>query len=143
MKTLNLTQGKTTLVSSRDYAHLRQFKWCAHWNGHHWYATNQVLGRLHRYLLAPVPAGYVVDHKNRDSLDNQRSNLRLATLSQNIVNSLVCKRNRLGIKGVFRRRNSYVAKINGLWLGSFPTLKAAKATRNRFVKALHKSFAVT
>lgn len=44
---------------------------------------------LHRYTLDARP-GQIVDHKSRDTLDCQRSNLRAATMVQNSYNR-VCK----------------------------------------------------
>ena len=51
-------------------------------------------------LILPPPVGYRVDHINRDSLDNQDFNLRLATCSQNQANREVNKNNTSGFKGV-------------------------------------------
>ena len=41
--------------------------------------------RMHREIMN-APAGLLVDHKNRNPLDNRRANLRLATHSQNMQN---------------------------------------------------------
>ena len=41
--------------------------------------------RLHNLILPPA-AGQVIDHINRDPLDNRRSNLRLVTPAQNAMN---------------------------------------------------------
>jgi hypothetical protein len=40
----------------------------------------------HREIMDPPP-GMVVDHANRDKLDNRRANLRVCTQSQNLYNS--------------------------------------------------------
>jgi hypothetical protein len=57
---------------------------------------------MHRLLLGE-PAGYV-DHRNRNGLDNRRSNLRIATPSQNAANRPPL---RTGSKGVRPARNAW------------------------------------
>jgi hypothetical protein len=68
-----------------------------------------------------------VDHKNHDTLDNRRGNLRPATRSQNLANQ-----RRKGTKGVFHTPyGRWLAKIgfNGkkIYLGTFSTKAEAQA----------------
>lgn len=62
---------------------------------------------LARFVLDPVPAGMYVDHVNRNSLDNRRANLRLATPAQNAANIGTRKRadSSSRFKGVHRTEN--------------------------------------
>src|ERR1035437_8744995 len=105
MKTIPLTQGQVALVDDLDFAGLSAHKWFA-WRGKAgtFYAVRQKrtprgqrLLRMHRVLLPGVPR---VDHWNRNTLDNQRRNLRPATSSQNMANSGRYKSNTSGYKGV-------------------------------------------
>jgi hypothetical protein len=56
-------------------------------------------GRLHRVILN-CPEGMTVDHINGNTMDNRRSNLRLATQSQNQMNRGSCRGSSSQYKGV-------------------------------------------
>jgi hypothetical protein len=70
-----------------------------------------------------------VDHKNGDGLDNRRVNLRLATDTQNRMNSQAYKNNRSGYKGVTLHAGRYRATIiidkKQKYLGRFDTAEEA------------------
>jgi hypothetical protein len=55
---------------------------------------------LHRFILGEPEEGYVVDHINRDGLDNRVCNLRFATFSQNNMNKGIARNNTSGCTGV-------------------------------------------
>ena len=84
-----LSRGKVTIVDVNDYDWLSQWKWhmC------HDYAVRNIRiasGRkliyLHKFIL-DASNNTEVDHVSRDTLDNRRCNLRLATRSQNQINT--------------------------------------------------------
>lgn len=59
------------------------------WNAGNGYAATKINGRrltLHHCILRPEP-GLVVDHINRNRLDNRSSNLRVVTIAENLENS--------------------------------------------------------
>lgn len=90
-----LTKGEFTLVDGLDYNRLSQFKWYAQRSGRgkpDYYAARCLIedGQkttilMHRLIL-DAPDNVLVDHKNRDRLDNVRKNLRLCSVSQNQYN---------------------------------------------------------
>jgi hypothetical protein len=87
-------------VDEGDLPLLLAHKWCAAKDrGGKYYAVtniNQHTVRMHRMLLGYPKTG--VDHKNHDTLDNRRANLRPATQSQNVFNQL-------GVSGVRQLRS--------------------------------------
>jgi hypothetical protein len=96
------SNGIKFLVDDSDYDLIKKYKWQTLKNkktGAHYIRTRigQKTILLHRMLLSP-PAGYVVDHINGVTTDNRRSNLRVATHSQNNMNSKVKSRKYKGIK---------------------------------------------
>jgi hypothetical protein len=76
------------------------------------------------YCYGEIPAGLEVDHIDRNPGRNVISNLRLATRSQNGMNT-GGSHNALGVKCVFLWRNGYRTKIaiNGkqMLIGDYPT----------------------
>ena len=88
-----LTRGYYTIVDQCDYERMRQYKWQVNvHNGKPRQAgrterknNKQCYLTMHREIMNP-PKHMVVDHINRNPLDNRRANLRLATPQQNTWN---------------------------------------------------------
>jgi len=90
-----------------------------------------------RYMATEIMGenpGKVIDHWDRNPLNNRRSNLRWATSLQNSRNRM-CP-NRTGYKGVYRNKRSgrfratiWITKKQ-IWLGSFPTARQAAQAYN-------------
>jgi hypothetical protein len=154
MKKLPLSQNKYALVDDADFEWLNQWKWS--------YVVlesdqekairkepNTREGKniyLHRQIME-FPDGEV-DHINRNGLDNQRANLRLATRSQNAANRGVQKDSASQLKGVYydARRSHWIAyaKKDGkrYYGGSHKNKESAAKAYNRLAVQLHGSFAV-
>jgi hypothetical protein len=104
MKEIPLTQGKVAYIDDIDYELISAYKWHA-WNPKsNWYAytnpgptKNRKRFSMHR-LIMNAKKGQLVDHKNGNSLDNRRDNLRFCTRGQNNMNSKIHKIG--GYKGV-------------------------------------------
>lgn len=138
-----LTQGFVTLVDDEDAEAVLSLRCHAHRERNLVYAITSVNGRkvrLHRWLL-DAPAAMQVDHISRDTLDNRRSNLRLATHSQNLFN--IPPRNRL--KGITRVGAKWKAQIGfqgkHLHLGYFHTDAEAAREYDRVAADLFGEFA--
>ena len=105
---------------------------------------------MHR-LLTGAQRGQIVDHINRNSLDNRRKNLRITTQKENCLNSCGWKKHKRKFpcpyKGVWRISRfettrsefRYEAKIgvNGRqrYLGSFRTMEEAARAYDAAAKA--------
>jgi hypothetical protein len=140
-----LTQGFNAIVDADQYASLSKHDWFKHPNG----AARSVNGRavfMHRHILTP-PTGFLVDHINRNNLDNRKCNLRVCTAAQNNRNAKRRIDNKSGYRGVswHKATRSWVAQISVggkiLYLGKFDNpVDAAIAYDNSCVR-LHGDFA--
>lgn len=93
MKKIPLTRGMFAMVDDEDYEELSKYKWCVHNDKCTLYAKRAVSinGKhktivLHKAILGEIPNGYVIDHIDGNGLNNQRSNLRIVTMRQNMQN---------------------------------------------------------
>lgn len=88
MKEIALTRGYVALVDDDQYERIAACKWYAAVQPNYVYAarcSNKRIVWMHRVIL-DARLGENVDHVDGDGLNNQRSNLRLATRSQNQQN---------------------------------------------------------
>lgn len=107
-----LSQGQWAIVDTADVALIAPYAWHAGWRNSGYYAIGDVDGQrvyMHRFLMQPPP-GKRVDHRDRDTLNNRRANLRIATPSQNSANAVAHRDSRSGYKGIEFHRHS------GLWM---------------------------
>lgn len=151
-----LTQGKFAAIDVSDADRVLCFRWKATDCKGHWYAERRVRvpgkpGRsahclLHRFILG-APDDLQVDHKNGDGLDCRRSNIRIATPSQNSSNIGLTRANTSGYKGVcwLTGRQTWQAAIKhqgkAHFLGHFQTAEEAARAYDRKARELHGEFA--
>lgn len=134
---IQLTQGQVTIVDDEWYEELNKYKWQAHFDpiAQSYYAVrreSRLLGHgaiIMSRVIINAPSNMRVDHINHDTLNNQMSNLRLATIAQNSYNSKPQKRNATGYKGVKVHGRGYMARIRfndrEIYLGTWDTPEQA------------------
>lgn len=154
--TIPLSKGQETIIDSID-ADLAQFKWHAIRSKNGYYAQRTIQSkvvkkhniRLNRLIMSRIVDRELdpkeqADHINGDTLDNRRSNLRIATQSQNNMNGKRRKDNTTGYKGVSKRGNKWRAYIQvgykQFHLGYFETEELAHRARCEAANELHGEF---
>lgn len=149
-KQILLTHGKFALVDDRDYEYLSQFKW--HYDSRGYATRNTTVGgreitiRMHRVILGLTSADNCqADHVDGNRLNNTRSNLRIATKTENLRNKAMHKNNTTGYKGVYCRRGRYRAHIQtegrNIHIGTYNTPEAAARAYDEAAKKYFGKFA--
>ena len=90
MKEIQLTQEQIALVDDEDFENLNQHKWFAQYDpiNRCFYACRDVSYKrvyMSREILK-CPKSYQVDHKDHNTLNNQRHNIRTCTSQENSRN---------------------------------------------------------
>jgi hypothetical protein len=93
---------------------------------------------LERKLGRTLKKGEDTDHINRNRLDNQRTNLRVATRSQNLANKTPNKPSSSGLIGVYLegivKGKPWKAQVGKKNIGRFATVHEAATARDAFIK---------
>ena len=113
-----LSSGDTTIIDAEDAPLVAPYQWRIHYNRTIPYVTTspRVNGKriwlqMHRMVMG-AKQGQIVDHIDRDTFNNRKSNLRIVTPQQNALNKGLYASNTSGFKGVTR------ASSGGKWRAS-------------------------
>jgi len=154
MKVIPLTQGKEALVDDEDFEYLSQFSWHAiksHTKGDFYAKTSIKVGdqyrgfMMHKMLLRED--GMITDHVSGNTLNNQKANLRLCTVSQNGVNRRSGRNSTSKYLGVSwcKNRKKWLSTVTvngkGKKLGSFDTALEAAIITNIAMRKYYGEFA--
>lgn len=142
-----LTQGQVAIIDADDFDRISQRKWYARWATRmkcFYAATNvtvngkQMIWPMQNFILN-IPPGSKLEGDHIDpsrTLDNRKSNLRVATRLQQVIHRRPGKNNKFGFKGVSMiasRPNLIVASIRvnrkRIHLGTFRRTEVEKAAR--------------
>lgn len=123
-----------TIIDLDDVDKVKQYKWTYKGDGYVICKKMNIL--LHRFIMNP-PDDMVVDHENRNPLDNRKDNLRVCTQHENIFNTSMKSNNISGTVGVswHNKSNKWRAyiSINGKQkhLGLYDSIEEAIAARRQ------------
>ena len=140
---MELDNDNITIIDKDDYEKVSKYFWRVNDSGYaiHVFTDGSSI-RLHRLILDlginDKSNNVVVDHINRNKLDNRKHNLRITTQHNNSFNSNIGKNNQTGYIGVsyhpeLSQTNPWKSNImyNGksIYLGSFSTMEEALKVR--------------
>lgn len=150
-KEIVLSDGTKVKVDADDHAWLSKFKWYrsnvyaerTSWDRK---TKKSIKIKMSREIIGAAK-GQLVDHKNGDTFDNRKENLRVCSVAENGRNRGKNKNNTSGFKGVtwHDQRRKWVAqiKVNGQHkhIGLFKTKKAASDAYQKAAKQFFGEYA--
>jgi hypothetical protein len=141
------------VIDSSDYELCRKYKWGWYVGKTSSYVTTLISRKsvaLHSVLFGIENAprfSIEIDHIDRNTLNNRRSNLRIGNRGNNVCNVAPYKNKSSKYKGVslFREMGKWKAEIRknrkGIYLGLFDSEADAARAYNEKAKELHGEFA--
>ena len=134
-----------SFIDKEDYYKIKSYGWFLVGTG---YIITEVNGKnIHlSHLITGAKNTEMVDHINRNILDNTKKNLRICTRSENMINRKIRKDNHTGIIGIQTRKDNkkYRVRIGvdkkRIELGSFDTIEEATKIRKKAENFYHKNF---
>jgi hypothetical protein len=147
MKTLTTSNGLSVLLDDLDFVWASSRSWFARNDKTAWYIVgpHPVLKKtvyLHREIMG-FPSGRV-DHRNRNGLDCQRSNLRIATLEQSSANRAKLTRPATSkYKGIYwcKRKRRWRLEVRKKFVGLFKNEEEAARVYDREAVKIWGEFA--
>lgn len=137
------------IIDLEDVEKIKSYKWCAYKNRDKnlYVKCNKLNTSLHRFLMNVTDSKTIIDHINRNPLDNRKCNLRICTNQQNICNCDVPKNNKSGCKGVYwakdKQKWTVQVTVNNktIYIGRYSDYDEAVQARIEAAKKYYGNFA--
>jgi len=149
-KTIPLNKGLFATVDDEDFDDLNQFKWHAVTIHRSTYARRCIFKdgvRSKEFMHVRIMgiSSRLVDHRDRDGLNNTRSNLRQVTHQQNMQNRSIDRRNKTGVSGVSwnKAMSMWRVFVGRAYIGRFLNFDDAVAARKSAEQRIFGEYAPT
>lgn len=125
-------KNEVAIIDKEDYEKVKNHRWCL--SGRYFssgFIKNWKYGTygLHRVIMDCYDKNFIVDHINRNTLDNRKENLRVVSKSQNAMNCKLNYKHKYGYAGIYKSKTGWRAlipiKTKPKSLGVFKTLDEA------------------
>lgn len=145
--------GVTFQIDAEDWARLRHKSWRAYVSAlgrtvvvrQEGSRKTRVKNIYIQHEILGADSGSWIDHRNRDTADNRKANLRVCTPAQNAANRPGKRCAVIPYKGVSRVRKRFTARIKHSGrihcLGGFPTAEEAAHAYDTAARELYGEFA--
>lgn len=136
------------IIDIDDIERVKQYKWHIK-VGNNKHVEGKVNGKvkqLHRFIMQEENQKILIDHINRNPLDNRKSNLRRCTKRENCRNQKKHKDNQVGHKNItLKKDGKYHVHIykdyKQYYIGGYANLEDAIKARDIALEQLHGEFA--
>lgn len=137
MRKIPLTRGLFAIVDDEDFEDIAIYNWFANKGYDTFYAARwtsnkgkRILVTMHGQIMK-TPIGKMIDHCDRDGLNNRKENLEFTNKSRNALNSL----RSINATGIYydKNRNRFKAFLLSpkVYVGTFKTYAEAKEARTK------------
>ena len=148
---IRLAKDRFAIVDPDDFQNLSRYDWHLNERKGKCYAATFNEGKIlymHR-LITNAPKGTIVDHRNHESLDNRKANLRFAEQWQNCCNKRINTKDKTSryrgvslIKKINKWQAIIYCKGKSIYLGLFENEVDAAMAYDTAAKIYHGNFAM-